>query len=213
MLQLHCPSGAPQAVMLLAVHPPFVRAAPVSFTQLHSFAPLSFHFTMFAANQFCSRAWLSCHPERSEGSFYINRKAQTLSQSLISSLGSIPLFRRSFISARFSPPAANIVMLAVPAIACVTGLYWHIATLMQACHIKPLHCAPITACRPFYCAPQSLALAGRIRSFVPHSLLQPLPARRKYSLLSSFIESIHLVKVHGFFNDMNLKSTIGILKY
>ena len=39
--------------------------------------------------------------------------------------GSIPLIRHFFISAGFGPHAANIVVLALPAIACVTGLRWH----------------------------------------------------------------------------------------
>lgn len=38
----------PQAVTLLAVHPPCVRAAPVSFTQLHSFALHFIHCTMLS---------------------------------------------------------------------------------------------------------------------------------------------------------------------
>ena len=88
----------------------------------------------------------------------------------------VPL--HSFIATSFQQGsvhyAANIVVLAVPAIACVPGLYWHIATQMQACHIKPLHCAPITALMAILlCAP----VAGTRRSTSVHSFLIHSSAR------------------------------------
>lgn len=143
-----------------------------SFGQLLCPSPSFIHSLLSHSISPCSQIFLnSC--------FIVFKRhiSKPAHQHLKCSLGYIPIFRCCFISAGFSPPAANISCARRLAIACVPVLYWHIATLMQACHIKPLHCAPITACRLFYCAPQSLALAGRIRSFVPHSLLQPLPAR------------------------------------
>ena len=52
---------AAQAVMLLAAHLPFVRAAPMSLSQLYSFVPLSFHFTMFAKSICISNQFLISH--------------------------------------------------------------------------------------------------------------------------------------------------------
>jgi hypothetical protein len=79
----------------------------------------------------------------------------------------------SFASVRFSPPAAFSYCARRLAIACVPGLYWHRSWLISMPHKAPPLCAHHPADAGFYCAPQSLALAVRLRSFVPHSLRRP----------------------------------------
>ena len=81
----------------------FLTAATVSFSQLHSTAPHPFHCTMLTAMLFASVPGIL--PPNT-----IPNKAGctvTFTSLLHSSLGSIPLLPRYFISAGFSPPAAN----------------------------------------------------------------------------------------------------------
>ena len=97
--------------------------------------------------------------------------------------------------ASFSPPAAFFYCARRLAIACVTGLYWHLAQAhVNIPHKAPSLCAHHPAAAGFYCAPQSLALAVRLRSFVPHSLRRPLPARNRSVYRVQFGGGAHSIK-------------------
>ena len=59
------------------------------------------------------------------------------------------------------------------AIACVPGFYWHRSWLISMPHKAPSLCTHHPADAGFYWAPQSLALAVRLRFVVPPSLRRP----------------------------------------
>ena len=148
----------------------FLTAAPVSFTPLYSSAS---HFRSIAPCSQLNICFRALHPAALHKTFY-GLDAQSLSQAK-TQLTWFHYTRSSLL--HFSKVQSTRCLFYFArrlAIACVQGLCWHEARLMQACHTNPLHCAPIMACRPFYWSPQSLALAVRLRSFVPHSLRRPL---------------------------------------
>ena len=143
-----CPPGCyRKAVMVLAAHLPYVRAAPMSLSQLKFIRPRSIHGTMFA---------------RALRSGKEHQNMLTWFHSVRSS---------SFISARFGPFAAHIVVLALPAIACVPGLYWHkIPANASMPHKAPTLCAHHGLDGHFTVRPSRWhSPAASVHSFLIHS--------------------------------------------
>ncbi len=167
----------------------FLTAAPVSFTPLHSSAP---HFRSIAPCSqlnICSRA---LHPAALLKSF-LGGMQNPFRRPDHNSLGSITLVRRSFISVRFSPPAANFLCARrQPHLGCVhlAAAIAHSSLISQSIAKVHLHSsatfvpcgkftpvasyvAAIAFLRQAFLAAPLWGLAVRLRSFVPHSLRRP----------------------------------------
>ena len=116
--QLLCPSPS-------FIHPLFIRSIPPC--SLSAFVWSKSNNLLFTSspNHFIFKSQNLQTKSSSNHQIFKSLHLQIIkspNQHPLRSPGSIPLIHRSFISAGFSPPAAHIFVLAVPAIACVPGL-------------------------------------------------------------------------------------------
>jgi len=156
-------------VMLLAAHQPSVRAATVSFqpASLNRSSYVPFHHVH--SHPHCFSAW---HPAATH---FANRAGCTVPfANHFSSLGSITLLRRYFISAGFSPPATFFYFARRPPhLGCVhlAAAIAHSSLILQSIAKVHLHSsAPSVPCGQY--TPGASYVAGI--AFVPHALL-PAP--------------------------------------
>ena len=173
-------SGATQAVILIAVHLPVVRTAPVSFINLHSLLP-SFRFiTPRSQLKICFNAWhtllYSLSRLKCANSF---RKP-----SLQYSLGFISLHSVIHSFQDYSiHPLYLLLRSPLRAPCCVTMLRWHKPWLITSlCHASHLHCLSITPFSRFTVQPAGAARKDNSFRSSLHCLLW-LAVNQQYILI------------------------------
>jgi hypothetical protein len=160
------PTVATQAVMLLAVQQHFVRAAPMSGTKLYSFVPPSL---IAPCSQLYFGDVLAHNYNRTNPSLC----AQSHHQLNIVRL--VPFTHPSLLHFSIGQSIRCLLQLCSPSghrLRSGTAL----AQIFRLCsmpHYVPPLCAHRSREGLLYWSPRALALAGRFRSFVPHSLPRP----------------------------------------